>query len=157
MSKLIHYFSSCPGTFGFQASSQLDDITLNAANKKADQRLSFSRLALVQLLMPLWIQSSLFLITGLPLLILLPLQGSDGDIIADLEVNELLIHDILDIAVSKWVGNTACILAYLFLFKLPHSIVKSGLHSFSSFTISRTLSPNVVCLYGCTNCYLADV
>ena len=44
------------------------------------------------------------------------LQGSDGELIAALEVHELLtrIHDILDNSVSKWVGNTACILASLF-------------------------------------------
>ena len=43
-------------------------------------------------------------------------QGSDGGVIAVSEVNELLtkIHDILDIAVCKWVGNMSCILVYLF-------------------------------------------
>ena len=44
------------------------------------------------------------------------IQGTDGSVTAALEVTELLtkIHDILDNAVSKWVDNTACILAYLF-------------------------------------------
>ena len=39
-SKLIHYFFSHPATFGFWASTPLDNITLNSANKKADQSLS---------------------------------------------------------------------------------------------------------------------
>ena len=63
------------------------------------------------------------------------LQGSDGGIIVASEVQELLtkILDILYNAVSKWDGNTAHILVYLFnLF--PGSVVKSGLHSFSFFT-----------------------
>ena len=36
------------------------------------------------------------------------LQGSDGGVIAPSKGNELLtkIHNILDNAVSKWVGNT---------------------------------------------------
>ena len=36
----IHYFSSHPAGFGFWASTQLDNISLNSANRKADQSLS---------------------------------------------------------------------------------------------------------------------
>ena len=39
-SKLIHYFSSHPTAFGFQACTPTDNITLNSGNKKADQSLS---------------------------------------------------------------------------------------------------------------------
>ena len=39
-SKLIDYFSSHPVAFGFWASTPLDNITLNSANRKADQFLS---------------------------------------------------------------------------------------------------------------------
>ena len=39
-SKLIHYISSHPAAFGFQASTPPDNITLNSANRKADQFLS---------------------------------------------------------------------------------------------------------------------
>ena len=39
-SKLIHYFSSHPAAFGFWASTQPDNISLNSANRKADQSLS---------------------------------------------------------------------------------------------------------------------
>ena len=39
-SKLIHYFSSHPAAFGFQSSTQPDNITLTPANRKADQSLS---------------------------------------------------------------------------------------------------------------------
>ena len=43
-------------------------------------------------------------------------QGYDGGVIAVSEVHELLqkSHDILSNAVSKQIGNTTCILAYLF-------------------------------------------
>ena len=39
-SKLIHYFSSHPAAFGFWASTPPDNISLNSANRKADQSLS---------------------------------------------------------------------------------------------------------------------
>ena len=39
-SKLIRYFSSHPAVFGFQASTPLDNISLNSANGKVDQSLS---------------------------------------------------------------------------------------------------------------------
>ena len=39
-SKLIHYFSSHPVAFGFWASTPRDNISLNSANRKADQSLS---------------------------------------------------------------------------------------------------------------------
>ena len=39
-SKLVHYFSSHPAAFGFQASTPPDNISLNSANRKADQSLS---------------------------------------------------------------------------------------------------------------------
>ena len=39
-SKLIHYFSSYPATFGSQASFPPDNITLNPSNSKIDQSLS---------------------------------------------------------------------------------------------------------------------
>ena len=38
-SNMIHYFSSHPAAFGFQASTPPDNICLNSANKKADQSL----------------------------------------------------------------------------------------------------------------------
>ena len=40
VSKLICYFSSHPTAFGFQASTPPDNITLNSANRKADQSFS---------------------------------------------------------------------------------------------------------------------
>ena len=39
-SKLIHYFSIHPAAFGFWSSTPPDNITLNSANRKADQSLS---------------------------------------------------------------------------------------------------------------------
>ena len=40
-SKLIHYFSSHPAAFGFQASLPSDSITLNPASKSTGQSLSY--------------------------------------------------------------------------------------------------------------------
>ena len=49
-SKLIHYFSSHPATFGFRVSTPPDNIILNSANRKVDQSLSLIfRLMLVLL------------------------------------------------------------------------------------------------------------
>ena len=44
------------------------------------------------------------------------LPDAEGNVIPVSELHELLlrIHDILDKAVSKQVGNSACMLAYLF-------------------------------------------
>ena len=58
------------------------------------------------------------------------LQDSDGGVRPVPEVLEWLtkIHDILDNAVSKRVGNTACTLVSL-LILLPGSIIKSDLYS----------------------------
>ena len=80
-------------------------------------------MALVQQLMPLQTQSSLILIPELLLLIQSPVQGPDGVISAASKVHELLtkIHDTLDSALSKWVGNTAHISAY-------HSLSASSYH-----------------------------
>ena len=39
-SKLIHYFSCHPTAFGFLASSQPDNMAMNPANKRTDQRCS---------------------------------------------------------------------------------------------------------------------
>ena len=49
------------------------------------------------------------------------------------------IHNILDNAVLKWVGNTVYIIAYPFNL-LPGSVVKSGLPSFPFFTTLMILS-----------------
>ena len=71
-SKLIHYFSSHPAAFGFRASTPPDNISLNSANRKADQSLSDFRLVWVPLHMLLLTQNNLFLIFRLPWLILIP-------------------------------------------------------------------------------------
>ena len=74
----------------------------------------------MQWLVPLPTHSSLYLIPKLLWLIQnrLPLQISDGGVIAASEVHKLLtnICDILNSAVSKEVGNTPCNLAYILQF-----------------------------------------
>ena len=72
-SKLIHYFPSHPAAFGFMSSTPPDNITLTPATGRLVRVYQNFRLALVLLLMPLLIQSSSFLASELPLLILFPL------------------------------------------------------------------------------------
>ena len=67
--------------------------------------------------MPLSIQGSLFLASDLHLLLLFPLYKIlRGEVIFVSETCKLLtqIHDILDNAMSKEIGNTACILMHIF-------------------------------------------
>ena len=116
-SKLIHYFSSHPAAFGFQASTPPDNISLNSDNRKADQSLSdfqtgvgataHATLDTEQLISHLQV-ALVDTFSSLP--------EAVGDVIPVSEVCELLlqIHDILDKAVSKQVGNSVHILAYLF-------------------------------------------
>ena len=62
---------------------------------------------------------------------------SEGGVIPVPEVCELLIkvHDILDNAVSKQVGNSAHILVHVFN-SAPGSIMRSGSHSSPFFTVT---------------------
>ena len=78
------------------------------------------------------------------------LQGSDVDVIAGSEMHELLtnIHDILDNAVPKWVGNTTHILAFLF-----KSVSRQCCEVWASqFPFLHTIKDSVhlseTCLYG---------
>ena len=116
-SKLIHYFSSHLAAFGFWISTPPDNITLNSANKKTGQSLpdfqtgvgaaEHATLDTEQLISCLWV----VLVDTLS-----SLPKDEGSVIPVPEVHELplQIHDILDKAVSKWVGNLAHILACLF-------------------------------------------
>ena len=103
-SKLNHYFSSHPAAFGFQASTPQDNITLNSANRKADQSFSdfqtgvgavaHATLDMEQLISCLWV-ALVDTLCSLP--------EAEGGVIPVSDVYELLlrIHDILDKAVSK--------------------------------------------------------
>ena len=103
-SKLILYFSSHPAAFGFQASIPPDNISLNSANRKADQSLSdfqsgvgttaHATLDTEQLISCLQVA-----LVDTPS----SLPEAEGDVILVSEVSELLlqIHGILDKAVSK--------------------------------------------------------
>ena len=103
-SYLIHYFSSHPASFGFQASIPPDNITLNSANRKADQSLSdfqtgvgtaaHATLDTEQLICHLRV----VLIDTLS-----SLPDAEGGVIPVSEVHDLLlkVHDILDKAFSK--------------------------------------------------------
>ena len=116
-SKLICYFSSHPAAFGFWASTPPDNISLEFCQQESSSVSQIFRLVLGPLLMVLLTQSNSFLASGLPLLILFPHCPRLREMLyLCLKCGELIlrIHDILDKAISKWVGNSACILAHLF-------------------------------------------
>ena len=158
-SKLIHYFSSHPVAFGFRVSTLPDNISLNSANRKVDQSLSdyqtglgataHATLDTEQLISHLQV-ALVDTFSSLPKV--------EGDVILVSEVCELLlqIHGILDKAVSKRVGNSACILAHLFnsVSRQCHEVWASQfpfLHS-----LKEVVSPSEACLYGHINWPLAQ-
>ena len=103
-SKLIHYFSSHPAGFGFWASTPPDNISLNSANRKADQSLSdfqtdvgataHATLDTEQFSSHLWV-ALVDTLSSLP--------EAEGGVIPMSVVCELLhqIQDILDKTISK--------------------------------------------------------
>ena len=86
------------------------------------------------------------------------MQGSDGGLIVASEVQEaqMKIHDILDSAMSKQVGNTVHILANLFI------SASSQHYDFWAFqypflhNIKDSIPPSEACLYGQINWLLAQ-
>ena len=118
-SKLINHFSSHPAAFGFQASLPPDNITLKPANKMNDQNVSDLKTGMVAADHATLDTEKLIYHTR-PVLVdtVAFLQGSGDEGIAVSKVHELLImlHDILDCAVSIWVGYMACILAFFSIF-----------------------------------------
>ena len=157
-SKLIHYFSSHPAAFGFQASTPPDNITLNSANRTADQSLSDFQTgvgAAAHATLDMKQLNSCLQVAPVDTLSSLP--KAEGDVIPVSEVHELClrIHDILDKAVSKQVGNSAYILAYLFraVSRQHHEVWASQfpfLHS-----LRDVIPPSEACLYGHINWSLA--
>ena len=86
------------------------------------------------------------------------LPETEGDVIPVSEVCELLlwIHGILDKAVSKWVGNSACILAHLF-----NSVSRQHYEVWASqfpflHSLKEVIPPSEACLYGLINWSLAQ-
>ena len=135
-----------------------DNITLNSANRKADQSLSnfqtgvgataHATLDTEQLISHLWL-ALVDTLSSLP--------KAEGGVIPVSEVHELLlqIHDILDKAVSKQVGNLACILAYLF-----NSVFRQHLEVWSSqfpflHSLKEVILLSEACLYDHINWSLA--
>ena len=116
-SKFICYFSSHPAAFGFWASTPPDNISLNSANRKADQSLSDFQTG-VGATAHATLDTEQFISCLHIALVdtLSSLPEAEGDVIPVSEVCELLpwIHDILDKTVSKQVGNSVNILAHLF-------------------------------------------
>ena len=158
-SKLIHYFSSHPAAFGFQASTPPDDISLNSANRKVDQSLSDFQTGLGAAAHATLDTEQLISHLQVALVdTFSSLSEAEGDVIPMSEVHELLvwIPGILDKAVSKRVGNSAHILAHLFnsVSRQHHEVWASQfpfLHS-----LKEVIPPSEACLYGHINWSLAQ-
>ena len=138
-SKLIHYFSSHPAAFGFWSSTPPDNITLISANRKANQSLSEFQTGIGAAAHATLDTNQLISNPRVVLVDTLScLPNSEGGVRTVSKVHELLlkVHDILDNAVSKQVGNFAHILGHV-LILLPGSVKRSGLHSSLFFTLSR--------------------
>ena len=102
-SKLIHYFSRHPPSFGFQASSPPDNITLNLANKRSYQSLSDFQTGIGAAIHATLDTEQCICDTRTAFVDkIASLHGSDDGVIAASEVHEVLTktHDILDSAVS---------------------------------------------------------
>ena len=153
-SKLIHYFSSHPAAFGFWASTPLDNISLNLANRKVDQSLSDFQTGLGATAHATLDTEQLISHLQVALVdTLSSLPEAEGDVIPVSEVRELLlqIHGILDKAVSKHVGNLARILAHLFnSVSRQHQEVWASQFPFLH-SLKEVVPPSEACLYGHIN------
>ena len=153
-SKLIHYFSSHPAAFGFWASTLPENISLNSANRKADQSLSDFQTGLGATAHATLDTKQLISHLQVALVdILSSLPVAEGDVIPVSEVHELLlwIHDILDKAVSKQVGTSAHILAHLFnSVSMQHCEVWASQFPFLH-NLKAVIPSSEACLYGHIN------
>ena len=139
-SKLICYFSIHPAVIGLQSSTPPDNITLNPANRKANQsHLEFWTGISVAAYATLNMEQLISYIRSALVDTISSLHNSEGGVIPVSEVCELLIniYDILNNAMPKWVGNSAHILArfnsapeqqckvWASQFPFPHSLCDS--------------------------------
>ena len=85
------------------------------------------------------------------------IQDSDGCVTPVQEVLELLtkIHKILDSAVSKWVGNIAHILAFLFNSASRQCLEVCALQYPFLHYFKDSVPPSEACFYGFINWSLA--
>ena len=158
-SKLICYFSSHPAAFGFQSSTSPDNITFTPTSRKADQSLlefqtgigaaAHATINMEQLISHLRV-ALVDTISSLP--------NSGGGVIPVSKVHELLtkVHDILDSAVSKWVGKSAQILAHVFYSasRQHHEVWASKIPFLNS--LKDVVPPSEACLYDHINWSLAQ-
>ena len=86
------------------------------------------------------------------------LQGSGGGVISVTKVHELLnkISDILDSAVSKWVGNTAHNLAFICNSASRHCSEVLASQSPILYIFKDTFPHSEACIYGHINLSLAQ-
>ena len=133
-------------------------MTMNAANRKADQSLpEFYTGTGVVAQVPLNVEQ-LIPYTKVALVdTISSLQDSEGEVIYVPEVHEVLnkIHDILDNAMSKQVGNAAHLLVYAFYSasRKHHKVQASQFPFLHSLKDMVPISEGF--LYGCINWSLA--
>ena len=161
-SKLICYFSNHTAAFGFWSSTPPDNFTLTPINRKADQSLSefqtgSGAAAHATLNMEQLISHLRVTLVGT----ISSLLDPEGGVISVSEVYDLLIkvHDILDNAVTKQVGNSAHILVHVLIMYVSirqcHEVWAS-LFPFL-YGLKDVVPPSEICLYGHMNWSLAQV
>ena len=159
ISKLICYFSSHPAAFGFKASTPPDNTSLNFANRKVDQFLSSFQTVLGAAAHATLDTKQLISLLQVALVdTLSSLPEAEGDVIPVSEVCELLLRicGILDKAVSKQVGNSACILAHLFN-SVSRQCEEVWVSQFPSLhSLKEVIPPSEACLYAHINWSLAQ-
>ena len=157
-SKLICYFSSHAKAFRFQSSTPPDNFTLAPANRKAESLSEFqtgigapvhATLDTKQLISCLRV-ALVDTTSSLP--------NSEGGVIPVSKVCEFLIkvHDILDNAVSKQAGNSACILAHVFNSASRQHCEVWASHFPFLHSLKDVVPPSEACLFGHINLSLAQ-
>ena len=153
-SKFNHCFSSHNATFGFQSFTPPNNITLTSANRKVDQSLSEFQTGIGAANHVTLDTGELISHLRVSLVnTLSSLSNCEGGIIPISEVHEFLlkVHDILDNAVSKWVGNSAHISAHVFnSASRQHSEVLASQFIFL-YGLKDVVAHSQVCQYGCIN------
>ena len=148
------FFSTYPAAFRFQSSTPPDNITLSSVNRKADQSLSDFQTGVGATAYTTLDTEQLISYLRVALVdTLFSLPDSEGGVFPVSEVCELLlkVHDNLDNAGSKQVGNSAHILAHVFdsLSRQHHEVWASQFTFLQS--LKDVIPPSQAFLYGSIN------
>ena len=154
-SKLIHYFSSHPAAFRFWASTPPDNISLNSANRKADQSLKFSDWGWWHCTCYSWHRATHFLSQGCPCWYsFLTGQGWGRCYTCDWSV---WITFSISMTFWKRLFPSKLEIQHVILAHLFNSVSREHREDWASqFPFFHSLKPSKACLHGCINWSLAQ-